>query len=337
MSKAFALRPSEVDPYSHESTAAALERLTATLEAQARVIRQYESRFEHHRHIFETASAAARLGVWECDLPSETLQWSGGTYDLFDVPRGAPVTRTQTLKCYPPESLKLLQSVRSRAIAERRGFNLDAEILTPKGNRRWIRISAAIDCAGDRPLRIFGIKQDITDEKAELERIRYRAEFDDMTGLANRGQFQTRLAQMCGDETGEPAAGTLLLIDLDGFKQVNDSLGHTAGDECLMETARRLGAVCRDASLVARLGGDEFAVLLLPPHQTKAADLAAMIVSAMNRPIDIDGRLFKIGASIGVAVANGCRSPELFKRADTALYAAKAGGRNTFRIFSPAS
>ena len=101
MSKALSLRPAEVDPYSHESTAAAVERLTALLDAQARVIRQYESRLAHHRHIFETASAAARLGVWECDLPSETLQWSDGTYDLFDVPRGSPVTRKEILKALP--------------------------------------------------------------------------------------------------------------------------------------------------------------------------------------------------------------------------------------------
>lgn len=331
------MRPAEVDSYSHEPTAAAVERLTALLEAQSRVIRQYESRLAHHRHIFEHASAAARLGVWECDLPSETLQWSNGTYDLFDVPRGSPVTRKQTLKCYPEESLKLLQSIRARAIEERRGFNLDAEIITPKGSRRWIRINATVDCAGDRPIRVFGIKQDITEEKALLERTRYRAEFDAMTGLANRGQFQTRLAQLCGDDTGESGAGALLLIDLDGFKQVNDSLGHTAGDECLTEMARRLGAVCRDASLVARIGGDEFAVILQPPHHGKTAELAAQIIAAVSQPVECDGRRFKIGASIGVAAATGCRSPELFKRADTALYAAKAGGRSTYRIFCPAS
>jgi hypothetical protein len=111
MSKALSFRPAEVDPHSHESTAAALERLTALLDAQARIIRQYESTHAHSRHIFEHATAAARLGVWECDLPSETLHWSNGTYDLFDLPRGSPVVREQILKLYPDDSLKLLQSV----------------------------------------------------------------------------------------------------------------------------------------------------------------------------------------------------------------------------------
>lgn len=335
MSKALSFRTAEVDHYSHESTAAALARLSAQLDAQARIIRQYESRLAHTRHIFEHASAAARLGVWECDLPTETLHWSNGTYDLFDVPRGAPVVRKEIIKLYPDESLQLLETVRTRALQERRGFNLDAEIVTPKGNRRWIRISAAIDCAGDRPIRIFGIKQDITEEKALWERTRYRAEFDEMTGLANRNQFQTRLSQACGDDTGEHGAGALLLIDLDGFKQVNDSLGHTAGDECLTETAQRLGKVCHDASIVARIGGDEFAVLLQPPHHIHAAEFAAQIIAAMSRPIVYGGHRFKIGASIGIATAAGCQSAELFKRADTALYAAKAGGRNTFRIYAP--
>lgn len=336
MAKALSIWPAEVDPFSHESTAAAVERLTALVEAQARVIREYEAALAHSRHIFEQASAAARLGVWECDLPTETLHWSNGTYDLFDVPRESPVTRKQTLKCYPEASLKALERVRTQAIQERKGFNLDAEIITPKGNRRWIRITATVECAGDKPIRIFGIKQDITEEKARWERTRYLAEFDEMTGLANRNQFQSHLSQACGDQTGETAAGTLLLIDLDGFKEVNDSLGHTAGDECLKETAQRLGSVCSDASIVARIGGDEFAVLLQTPHHDKATELAGKIIAAMSQPIDCGGHRFKIGASVGLAAVEGCKSTELFKRADTALYAAKAGGRNTYRIFDPA-
>jgi diguanylate cyclase (GGDEF)-like protein len=337
LSMALALRASETGPASPESTAAAIERLTALVEAQARTISDYQATLAHSRYIFEQASAAARLGVWECDLISETLTWSDGTYDLFDVPRGTPLIRERTLGFYEYDSLTTLQAVRSRAIRERKGFSLDAAIVTPRGKQRWIRIHATVEGAGDRPTSIFGIKQDITEEKTQLERIRYFAEFDDMTGLANRNKFQTQLSLLCSGAPRPQAGGALLLIDLDGFKDVNDTLGHMAGDECLRETAHRLRAICDKASLLARIGGDEFAILLEAPHDSGAAQLAARIVAVLNQPIDRDGRRYDIGASVGVAAINGCLAEEAFRRADAALYAAKAGGRKTFRVFGATS
>jgi diguanylate cyclase (GGDEF)-like protein len=325
-----------VDPYSHESTAAAVQRLTALVEAQARVIRNYETAFARSRDVFERASAAARLGLWECDLTTETLEWSGGTYDMFEIERDSSLVRQQALSCYPAHSLKTLEAIRSRAIAQRNGFSLDAEIVTAKGSRRCIRITATVECAGDRPVRLFGIKQDITEEKAEWERLRYLAEVDELTGLANRSCFLARLSDLCAAMDDPAAAGALLLVDLDGFKTVNDSLGHTAGDACLKQAARRLSGICADATVVARIGGDEFAVLLGPAAPVhRLPHIAAGIVQAMNRPIDYRGQRFTIGASVGIAQAYGCTAAELYQRADTALYAAKAGGRNTFRTFDP--
>jgi len=325
-----------VDPFSHDSTAAAVARLTELVEAQARVIRRHESAIARGREIFERASAAARLGLWECDLATERLQWSGGTYDMFGIARETPLRRNQTLLRYPSESLRTLERIRSRALAERTGFNLDTDIVTPSGSRRWIRITATVECAGDRPMRLFGLKQDITEERAAWERMRRLAEFDDLTGLANRTQFQARLAEACGDDSGVNAGGTLLLVDLDGFKDVNDSLGHTAGDECLKQAAQRLAAACDRASIVARIGGDEFAVLLAASDAAPVL-YARQIIAAMKRPIRCGAHRFQVGASVGLAAIRGCRSADAFKRADAALYAAKAAGRNTFRWFDPAT
>jgi diguanylate cyclase (GGDEF)-like protein len=316
--------------------AALIERLRAELEAQASLIREQAISLAHSRKIFERASAAAKIGVWECDLPDETLRWTDVVYDIFELPRGSALDRNEILKCYSEDSLKALNTLRSRAIAERGGFTLDAEIMTVKGQRRWMRITATVECEGGDPVRIFGMKQDITEEKLLWERTRYLAEFDIMTGLANRSQFQARLSDLDERRANRNAIGALVLIDLDGFKQVNDTLGHSLGDEYLKEAALRLGYVCREAELVARIGGDEFAVLL-GTHLNRSAieDLAEEIVQAMSIPAESGSQSLRLGASVGIARVDGCTPSELFTKADTALYAAKAAGRNTFRIFNP--
>jgi diguanylate cyclase (GGDEF)-like protein len=326
---------SATSPVLRQGDGALIEQLRAKVEAQAVLIREQEAALAHSRKIFERASAAARIGVWECDLPSETLRWTDVVYDIFDLPRGSALDRREILRCYPEESRKELERVRSRAIEERGSFSLDTEIVTAKGRRRWMRITATVECENDVPVRIFGMKQDITEEKVLWERMRYLAEFDVMTGLANRSRFQARLAELDGGSGIGGSIGALMLVDLDGFKQVNDSHGHSLGDECLTEAARRLTEACRGAELVARIGGDEFAVLLGRRFDRDAVDrLAREVVAAMSRPVVLDGRSLALGASVGVAGADGRTSADLFAEADTALYAAKAAGRNTYRILS---
>jgi diguanylate cyclase (GGDEF)-like protein len=309
--------------------AAAIARLKTELAEQAAVIARQEVSLAHSRKIFDRASAAARIGVWECSLPDERLTWTDVVYDLFDLPRGSVLDRKTTLECYPESSLKMLETMRSRAIAERSGFALDAEITTFAGHSRWIRITATVECEAGVPVRIFGMKQDITEEKILSDRMRYLAEFDAMTGLANRARFQARLAHT---DEGRPL-GALLLVDLDGFKAVNDTFGHVVGDECLKAAAERLAGGCGEAELVARVGGDEFAVLL-GSHLDRevVSGMARRLIEAMARPLAVRGQSLRLGASVGIAFA-GAGSCDLFAQADTALYAAKAAGRNTFRIF----
>jgi diguanylate cyclase (GGDEF)-like protein len=314
--------------------ARAIAQLKAQLEAQVGLNREQATSLAHSTKIFNRASAAARIGVWECDLPDEKLRWTDVVYDIFEIPRGAPLDRKQILPCYTEESRKTLEMLRGRAIEARGSFGMDAEITTVGGRRRWIRITATVESEEGVAVRIFGMKQDITEEKLLSERTRYLAEFDAMTGLANRSQFQSRLSQSRehGGE-GKPI-GALLLVDLDGFKLVNDTFGHAVGDECLKETAIRLARVCHDAELVARIGGDEFAVLVAAHLDRNAIErLAGEIVEIVGRPVDLCGRSFNIGASVGIAQAEGGEPSDLFKQADAALYAAKAGGRNTFRRF----
>ena len=306
-----------------------------TIARQRKLIEEQAADLAHSQKIFNRASEAARIGVWECALPDDTLQWTDVVYDLFDLPRGAPLHRPSIVECYTEESARELEERRSRAIAELSGFVMDAAIVTFKGNHRWLRITATVECEGGVPVRIFGMKQDITEEKSLLERTRYLAEYDVMTGLANRSLFQSALEAAAIPATGRPSLGALLIVDLDGFKQINDTFGHAVGDACLQLAAGRLQETCEGAALVARIGGDEFGVLITERERALTALLAQRIVDALSCPYKMAGRTLTLGASVGAALAQPANPLKLFNNADTALYAAKNAGRNTFRLYSP--
>ncbi len=152
-----------------------------------------------------------------------------------------------------------------------------------------------------------------------------QASTDQLTGLANRRLFHTRWQHALTDTVGPTA---LLYLDLDGFKPVNDTLGHEAGDTVLIAVADRIQHIVRTGDMVARLGGDEFAIMLPWTDDTTAGDIAKRIVTALAEPFDIAGRTVYIGASIGVITAAQGDDPDTrLRHADTAMYAAKAAGR----------
>ncbi len=163
-------------------------------------------------------------------------------------------------------------------------------------------------------------------------RLSFQATHDPLTDLANRTLFRERLATLLADHHG--TRGAVLFIDLDDFKTVNDTLGHGAGDELLLEVAKRLEAACRADDTVARLGGDEFAILLPDVTAESAALIAGKILTSLDTPAQIAGRAIEVRASIGVA---GCTpdsdAEALMRNADTAMYQAKAGGKHRHVTF----
>ncbi len=178
--------------------------------------------------------------------------------------------------------------------------------------------------------------EDISERRQAEARIHFMAHHDALTSLPNRLLFEERLGQLLKGERRADASLAVLCLDLDHFKDVNDSLGHPAGDLLLQQVAQRALDCVRGGDTVARLGGDEFAILQSSPRQPEHAEaLARRLVKALGAPYDIDGTRVVIGTSVGIAVATGGGRDvdHLLKNADIALYKAKGEGRGTYRLF----
>jgi diguanylate cyclase (GGDEF)-like protein len=229
------------------------------------------------------------------------------------------------LRCAEADRLGLLiQAEDSEAGSIERG--------TAHKNGRIIEILSQ-HLPGGGQVRTF---TDVTERRIADARIRHMAHHDMLTGLANRALLNERLA----DLLRQPNVGEfgLLCLDLDGFKLVNDTLGHEAGDRLLRDVGRRLHTMVGDSTFLARTGGDEFAILCLEGPQPEATEaFADVILTAMTDPIDIDGAQFRLSASLGLAFhpADGTSAVELFRHADTAMYQAKARGRGFAVRFDP--
>jgi len=182
--------------------------------------------------------------------------------------------------------------------------------------------------------------EDITERWRNETRVSYLAHHDALTGLANRSALVEKIEDACARCRRWGEKFNVLLIDLDRFKQVNDTFGHPAGDELLIEVAERLKGTLRETDVLARLGGDEFAIIQSNhAGQGDAVEtLATRIIGLISEPYSIDGNVVSIGTSIGVALApsHGTHANDLVKMADLALYQAKDLGRNRYAIFEPA-
>ncbi|MCU1366218.1 MAG: hypothetical protein JWL72_2175 [Ilumatobacteraceae bacterium] len=168
--------------------------------------------------------------------------------------------------------------------------------------------------------------------------LRHQALHDDLTGLPNRGLITDRIEQMLVRNRRQQTEGAALFIDLDDFKNVNDTLGHEAGDRLLVAVAARLSATLRDADTIGRMGGDEFVVLIDGAPSKLAPDLVGQrILDVMRQPFDIDGvsMPLRITPSVGIAIGDRCSGSELLRDADVALYQAKAYGKNRCQLFHP--
>ena len=275
----------------------------------------------------------ARIGTWEFDLLHDQIRWSAETFRIFGLPAGSQeLDFADLLLAIDPEDRSAFDRAIQLAITEGKPYKLDLRIYTPEGTQKFIHAqgSAAYDDP-QKATRLIGTILDITERKREENQLATAATCDPLTGLSNRRHGSAELEQAIRDarETATPLA--VCLCDIDRFKQINDTHGHSAGDQVLQAAARCLVAGIRRGDLAVRWGGDEFS-LLFPG--ASAADAAASVERIRQSLESLtfsasDGSQYGVTGTFGVAsLVSGMSSETLLEAADRALYYAKQQGRN---------
>jgi PAS domain S-box-containing protein len=216
---------------------------TSDESALEELVRDQAEAIALYRKMFERTSAMAKIGVWECDLGDESLTWSDAVYDLFELPRGSPLDRARIVEMYEPESRREMEVERQRAIEDGSGFSIDVQVSTAKGNARWIRLTAGVEMEDGEAVRIFGIKQDISEEKAaqrELQQL--QTEFIHLS----RRSAMAAMADTLAHELNQPlaaianyVAGTRRALEQGDGKLVK------AGFDAIEHSALKAGEIIR--------------------------------------------------------------------------------------------
>ncbi|OHC66456.1 MAG: diguanylate cyclase [Rhodocyclales bacterium GWA2_65_19] len=299
-----------------------------TLEALEHAELRYRHIFEHASEgIFQTtrdgrylAANPALAKLYGYATPEELIA------DLADIERRLYVRESRR------DEFRRLMEAHGEVI------NFESEVYCRDGSKIWISENAHIVRGAHGELICYeGTVQDVTERKSYQEQLERQANHDLLTGLPNRNLLGDRLDQSISRAERLGYFLALVFIDLDNFKFINDSLGHAAGDQLLVEIARRLRGCLRTSDTVARQGGDEFVLVLNDHYQVNSIiSLLERVLVEIGRPVSLSGREFQVGASLGVALypQDGGDASSLLKHADVAMYAAKDRGRNNFQFFT---
>lgn len=307
------------------------------------------------------ALEVSKVGVWEMDVATGVETWDDRTNELYGMPAdGGERGHDFWQKVVHPDDRERAEDDFRRMIAATGRYESDYRVVLPDGSQRHVRSVAALHREPGRPERIVGVNWDMTADVAlnedlrratqltearnrELEmarvRIEHNALHDSLTGLPNRRYLDDMLKSHAAKGYQGAASMALLHIDLDRFKQINDTLGHAAGDAMLIHASAVLRDNCGASDFVARIGGDEFVVLTAANDgDSHLAALAERIVHRMRQPVTYEGHECRFGVSIGIAAGRGhaIDVKRLLINADIALYRAKARGRNRYEFFSDA-
>jgi diguanylate cyclase (GGDEF)-like protein/PAS domain S-box-containing protein len=307
------------------------DELAAGAEAERR-LREAQARFE-------SAFSSAPIGMAMVDMEGRWLQVNDALSRITGY-TGAELRATTFRELTHPDDLDLdadlLQELRAGRIPS---YQIEKRYRHAFGHYAWLLLTVSLvrDDRGE-PLYLVCHLQDIGERKEIESHLAQMVDHDFLTGLYNRRRFEQELHQHAEQVARYGVGGALLVIDLDNFKDVNDSFGHTAGDDLLKGVAALLRQRTRQTDVLARVGGDEFGLLLPRADAAQAQTVARELVKALQQHMAALGsQQIRVSASIGAALFDGLSDTEVLAYADLALYEAKEGGRNRFSLYDPST
>lgn len=283
--------------------------------------------------IFRQAERIAMIGAWHFDPESGTVEWSEGVRRIHGVGADYCPSLATALDFYPPAARAVVSDALAQAIETGEPFDYEVDFDTARGERRRVRGMGEVEREDGRAVAVTGVFQDVSARYLLEQDLRRSAHVDALTGIANRAAFDHRLEALVARAGSGKAPLVLVLVDLDGFKGVNDTLGHVAGDDVLRAHGQRLRSEWLTDSFPARLGGDEFALLLEGAATRDVPARIARLLDLFARPIEVAGRSVTVPGTVGwAAFEPGMTGPrDLIHAADTALYEAKRERKGSAR------
>lgn len=307
-------------------------------------VRRDEERFRTLEAQQRLATSAAEIGMWRLDLGDQSLVWDATMYKQYQI---APEDFRGNLEAWrstihPEDSAKFFSKLEA-AIRSGRDFSDQFRILTPTGDERTIQARATMTLGSDgNPKSLTGVSLNVTrvvvNEKAlrgALRRIEKDASTDQLTAIGNRRGFSQHIMRLKNKIPIDDQIAVILL-DVDGFKSINDVYGHVGGDYLLTMLAKRAELFLGPDDYIARLGGDEFSVIVAGSRvRDRAPEIGNLILELCRQPLSFDERTIRYTASIGVTFGLLSSADRLLEDADIALYEAKRAGRNGLKFFHP--
>ena len=301
------------------------------------------------------ALEGAGEGVWDWNIQTGDAVYSRRWKEMLGFAEGEIANNSSewSSRVHPEDMPRVMAVIQAHIDGKTPSAAIEFRMLCKDGSWLWTlgRGMVVSRDASGKPFRLVGTNADISERKASADKIERLAFYDPLTDLPNRRLVLDRLEQALSSSTRHHRYGALMLLDMDDFKTLNDTLGHDIGDQFLVEVATRLQAAVREGDTVARHGGDEFVVILEDLSEDalaamQAESVAVKILHAVSQPylLDLavreglqDTRSYHCTSSIGITLFrdNSLSADELMRRADTAMYQAKAGGRNALRFFDP--
>ena len=286
------------------------------------------------------AQQIAQVGSWDCDLDGNRLHASEELCRIIGLDPGEFSGSLESyLDCMHPDDRESAKHAIQSTLQTLEPFFFVHRIIKPSGEVRLIEAQGRVIVnQQDDPVGMAGTGHDITERQAAEEHLHRLAHYDPLTGLPNRRLFYETLAKEveAGKEQGWTVA--LLYLDLDRFKNVNDTFGHSMGDDLLGQVAERILACTRVRDTVGRLGGDEFGLIAITSNDLDAvATLAENLIQALQKPFRLAGHEVTVTPSVGIALSptDSIDTEALIKFSDMAMYQAKTAGRNTYRFYTP--